>query len=315
MSRLGHALTGPYRLAARIRRSRSDWPSLPAPSLSVGNLAFGGRCKTPLVAALARLAANSGRRVAILTRGYPVASRSNAPCLLRACGDAGQAPWLQPIALNVEVPTAAFLLAPRVGDEAPWLAAVTGVPVAVHPDRGCGARLVLSQEPIIDLLLLDDGFQSPVRADLDLVVVDPTVDLTGRSALRESPEALANVRVLHLGRDLRRKAGPCRDLETGRAIAPPGALHVLAAGVGAPESVHAAATRVGLTIRSRVRLRDHHGPSPRTLSGLTHRLLVTEKDAVGWAASSGRPGTVLGMSLDGVEAIWSEIEPVLDTLG
>ena len=315
MSRFGHAVTGPYRFAARIRRSRAGWLPLPAPSLSVGNLAFGGRCKTPLVAALAKFAMNSGRRVAILTRGYPVTTRFRPPVLLRAYGDLEGAPWLQPLVVKGEDPVQAFHLAARVGDEAPWLAAVTGAPVIVHPDRQSSAQLALAQAGPIDFLLLDDGFQSPVRADLDVVVVDPATDLRRRNALRESPSSLVEALVVHLGRDLRRRAGPCRDLQTGRLIPSPEGPHLLAAGVGSPKSVITIARAAGLNVGGRIRLRDHRGPSRRRLAGITDRLLVTEKDAVGWAAASQHAGTVLGMRLDGADAIWSQLHPMLDELG
>jgi tetraacyldisaccharide 4'-kinase len=38
--------------------------------ISVGNLAVGGRGKTPIVAAIARVLMAAGERPAILTRGY-----------------------------------------------------------------------------------------------------------------------------------------------------------------------------------------------------------------------------------------------------
>jgi len=40
------------------------------PVVSVGNIAFGGRGKTPLVSLLARLLIEAGQRPAILSRGY-----------------------------------------------------------------------------------------------------------------------------------------------------------------------------------------------------------------------------------------------------
>ena len=37
-------------------------------------------------------------------------------------------------------------------------------------------------------------------------------------------------------------------------------------------------------------------------------MLVTEKDAVGWAHATGRPGVVLQLVLDGVEPLADEVE-------
>ena len=48
---------------------------LPAPVVSVGNLTVGGTGKTPVVACLARLWQDRGKRVAILSRGYGGQSR------------------------------------------------------------------------------------------------------------------------------------------------------------------------------------------------------------------------------------------------
>ncbi|MGE3345663.1 MAG: tetraacyldisaccharide 4'-kinase, partial [Vicinamibacterales bacterium] len=39
-------------------------------SVSVGNIAFGGRGKTPTVALVAQILRDAGERVAILSRGY-----------------------------------------------------------------------------------------------------------------------------------------------------------------------------------------------------------------------------------------------------
>ena len=46
------------------------WKTGPTPCVSVGNLAMGGRGKTPVVALLARLLLEAGERPAILSRGY-----------------------------------------------------------------------------------------------------------------------------------------------------------------------------------------------------------------------------------------------------
>ncbi|MCI0569096.1 MAG: tetraacyldisaccharide 4'-kinase, partial [Acidobacteria bacterium] len=52
--------------------SRGSLPihRLPVPVLSVGNLTVGGSGKTPLVAYLAHRLRESGRRVAVASRGY-----------------------------------------------------------------------------------------------------------------------------------------------------------------------------------------------------------------------------------------------------
>ena len=62
----------PYRAAMAARRA---WYAMAArrvemPVISVGNLTLGGTGKTPLVAWLARLLVESGRRPVIVSRGY-----------------------------------------------------------------------------------------------------------------------------------------------------------------------------------------------------------------------------------------------------
>lgn len=298
MTRLGWAATAPLRLATRVRRLGSArWPRLPAPSVCVGNLALGGRGKTPLVAGLA--AALPGR-VGVIARGYPVTSRSAPPRLL-LCTRPHGAPWLAELSLDGRAPVPAWRLASEVGDEAPWLAAVTGAPVAVHPDR-IAAASALSAAYDVDLLFLDDGLQAPVHADLDVVLVDPDRDLRRRAMLREGLDAHSHALVVPVGghsAQLRRRVGGLRDLRTGAEVSAPEGPVCLAAAVGDPASVRALATQAGVPIGSELRLRDHHGPrrAPRG------PLLVTEKDAVGWAMERGSEAVVLGLRLDGVEEV------------
>ena len=145
-------------------------------TLSVGNLAFGGRGKTPLVAMLARHFLAKGERPAILSRGYA-----------RRRPDAGA----------VIVSDGRHLLADldRAGDEPLMLArSVPGAIVVVCDVRAIAAALA-RQALGATVLILDDGFQHrAVARDIDLVVVTPE-DLTGRRApfgrLREPVSALA----------------------------------------------------------------------------------------------------------------------------
>lgn len=305
MSRLAWAATAPLRLATGARRLRSArWPRLPAPSVRIGNLALGGRAKTPLVAALAP---SLPGRVGVLGRGYPAVSRADRPKVLRRV-TAHAAPWLALVSLDGRPPVAAWRLAPIVGDEAPWLAAVTGAPVAVHPDRLRGAEALMGSTDV-DVLLLDDGLQSAVHADVDVVLIDPSRDLTGRAALREGLAAHADALVVPVGSGgagggLRKVAGELRDLATGALVPPPAEPLRLAAAVGDPDSVRALAASAGLRIASQLRLRDHVGPR-RVPPG--HPLLVTAKDATGWAMARAGDAWVLGLRLDGVEAVASAV--------
>ncbi len=138
------------------------------PVISVGNIAFGGTGKTPLVAALARTLLAAGARPAILTRGY--GRREKQPVLVRG---AEGATW------------------ERVGDEPALLArALPEVPIVVDRDRVRGAATAI-REAAATHLILDDGFQHwRLGRDLDIVVVEASDPFGAKAPRREHPDAL-----------------------------------------------------------------------------------------------------------------------------
>jgi tetraacyldisaccharide 4'-kinase len=146
-----------YGLGAGLRRSlyARGWlkvKRLPAPVVSVGNLTVGGTGKTPVVACLARLLQDRGKRVAILSRGY-----GGQSCGVVCISD-GRQTYKRP---------------PEVGEEPYWLArTLPGVAVYTGACR-YAAGLAAWQEFRPDLFLLDDGFQHfQLHRDLDLVLLD-----------------------------------------------------------------------------------------------------------------------------------------------
>lgn len=324
MTGLAWTTSLPYQGLAQLRqRRRKRWPQLPRPTVSVGNLAFGGRGKTPLTAALARAALERGLQPAILSRGYRGRITSSSdPLVLR--GQRGPA-WLQPIAE----------LAPKAGEEAAWLAAsCPGTPVAVHPDR-CRAAAAVLLEQGVDLFLLDDGFQTPVQRDLDLVLLESRLDppfQRHRTALREGQRALQRAGVLGIfgaaaalptdwprtgqpALRLQRRCGGFRRVHDAQPVGAEciGAV-VLAAGVGQVASVERVLAEAGVEVAERLSLRDHGQPSRaalRTASRTGLPLLVTEKDAVGWARHAAPEALVLELEIDGADALCSA---VLDAL-
>ncbi len=315
MSRLSRTLTLPLRLATAVRRADSrGWPSLPRPALSVGNLALGGRCKTPLVAALTAHAIASGFRPAILLRGYPRVLRRAQPRVLTRL-DPPRLPWTTVLSDGVSA-AQSWTHALTCGDEAAWLAAVTGVPVGAHPDRVRSAAEVLRRHPEVDLLLLDDGLQTAVRTDVEIVLVDPLRDLgtsPAPGATREGDAGLPpGAWIVRLGPELQRTPGVLRDL-AGRVLDPAQVGSVtVCAGVGDPASVAGLARDAGLSVIGQLPLRDHRAPTARQLAGRSGPFLITEKDAVGWAAGAGRQDcVVLGMGLTGAEAIWDRVFTLL----
>lgn len=117
--------------------------------VSVGNLVVGGSGKTPLVIFFARWAQATGKRVAVLSRGY--GRRRSAPLRVDAS------------ALPDEV---------ECGDEPRLIARSTGVPVYVDADRVRAARRAKAEGN--EVVILDDGFQHRRLArDVDLLIDVP----------------------------------------------------------------------------------------------------------------------------------------------
>ncbi len=117
---------------------------LPRPVISVGNITSGGTGKTPIVRWLATQLRQSGRRVAVLARGYQRGPNS-------------------------------------LGDEQLMLEQLLNVPgenpvmIRANPDRIAAGRRLLQEHPDINVLLLDDAFQHRRLArDFNLVLIDAT---------------------------------------------------------------------------------------------------------------------------------------------
>jgi tetraacyldisaccharide-1-P 4'-kinase len=246
------------------------------------------------------------------------------------------APWLRTLSdatglRRGELPAS---WVPSSGDEAAWLAAtVPGVPVGIHADRLRAAEAVLASFAV-DVLILDDGFQTPVQREVDLLLLcarrDPPLaaDASLWPALREAGGAVARAHcVAFLGEQpaaplgwlcLRRRPAALRALQDGRPVVPEtlGALQAAAA-VGDPNSVIALALESGLRISGFTRIRDHGRPrraqERRLMASGVGSVLVTEKDAVGWAGRSRAPErfVVLSQRIEGAEAVAQRVLALL----
>jgi tetraacyldisaccharide 4'-kinase len=271
--------------------------ALGGPVISVGNLAVGGRGKTPLVARIATLLRDSDQKVAILSRGYGGTLR-DAPLLVSD----GQA---------------VLAKADLAGDEPVLLArSLPGVIVAVARRRVEAGRLVEERFGRC-VHVLDDGFQHlALHRDLDLVAIEAE-DLGGRpmpaGVLRERPAALSRADILLLaagsgaplppgldaGRTLRwhRRSLGFASTE-GRPCAMPSRAFVICA-IAAPERLAADLGERGCRVVGQALFRDHH------------RFTAAELEAAAAAARAAGAEAVVTTEKDAVRLDWTAAGPPL----
>ena len=287
-----------YARVAAWRRRRYAQPGrttrLARPVISVGNVASGGRGKTPIVAQLARLLVEAGERPAILSRGYGRTDPADGVTVVsdgvRVLGDLA-----------------------RSGDEPLMLArGLPGAAVLVCPDRFWAGTLA-ERRFGATVHLLDDGFQHlRLARDVDLAVVaadDERDRPIPRGGLREafgairhadglvvtgeSPAAAAALAarwgVAHAFTAAPRPAVPRAVEPWGGAVRLPRDRPILAvAGIARPEAFFDDLGRAGWQLADRLAFADHHPFSPADVAAIADRVrqagaaavLTTEKDAV-----------------------------------
>jgi tetraacyldisaccharide 4'-kinase len=258
---------------------------LASPVISVGNLAVGGRGKTPLVELTATLLRDAGRPVAVLSRGYGGAFRGE----LLVVGDG----------------TRVLAEAAEAGDEPVMLArALPGVVVAVGRDRvRAGRALETALGPRV--FVLDDGFQHlRLERDLDIVCVDAG-DLRARplpaGTLRERPSALSRAHLIAVsgededdaraaGDALAQRFGPTCVVRVRRrpsgffdlagAPAPAPARAFLLTGIARPERVATDLAAQGTTVTGHAAFADHHHFRPEEIESALRQAEKSGADAV-----------------------------------
>jgi len=280
---------------------------LPCPIVSVGNITVGGTGKTPLVALIARLLHEEGRRPVVLLRGY--GGRSRQPMTLVSDGR-------QTLARYDEV-----------GDEAVLLAnTLPGVPVLAGADRVYTGGYACRNFPV-DVLVLDDGFQHRrLHRDLDIVLVERDRPfgnglLLPAGPLREPPSALRRAGLIVVTSDPNGSKDPAGEgprwqdgwrlpMAEGTPLlhachrprelvaAAGGERHTLAelqgkricafCGIGRPESFRATLTALGAEVPVFLTFPDHYRYEEAEVEQIARaareaavdRIVTTEKDAV-----------------------------------
>ena len=273
--------------AAIVRRRRERYSRRPdlrrrlrRPVISVGNLAVGGRGKTPMVACIARELLAMGERPSILSRGYGRTQPDDGVVVVR-----------DPDGIRSDLP--------RAGDEPLMLArALAGASVLVSPDRYLAGTLA---EHAFDATvhLLDDGFQHlQLDRDIDIVLVgrdDVAKPLTFPSGrLREPLDTLIAADAVLAADDEVDISAVGVDLpffRTRRSISIPnidGQSVFAVAGVAGPERFLEDLRRLGCPLVGTRAFPDHHAYSRKDVVGIAetarragaHVIVTTEKDYV-----------------------------------
>jgi tetraacyldisaccharide 4'-kinase len=157
------------------RRHPGRLRRLAQPVVSIGNIAAGGRAKSPMAELVARALIEAGERPAILSRGYARERKTETPVVVR----------------DAEAVRAGVA---ESGDEPLMLAeALGGAIVVVHGDRARAGAVAEGLGATVHVL--DDGFQHlRLQRDIDIVMIDAR-DLDDRvmpsGRLREPIDALA----------------------------------------------------------------------------------------------------------------------------
>ena len=259
--------------------------------ISVGNLTVGGTGKTPMVVWLAQRFATTGKRTAVLSRGYrPLPQRSRAVA-------------------STEIPPGwndeAALLHERLGD---------AVTIGVGANRFAKGREL--ERRGIEIFILDDGFQHlQLARDIDIVLLDATNPfgdghLLPAGRLREPISALRRADIVIITRSehapateaiiQRHTSTPIfyartelLSVETygqpssAKTNKPAGSQKFLAfCGIGNPSAFFDDLKTWGIQLAGHATFRDHHLYTEADLSELESRavaagadaLLCTEKD-------------------------------------
>jgi len=289
---VGTLLLPLYRAAFNRRRARflsRRRPMDGAPVIAVGNLALGGRGKTPIVLALLEAAAKAGRRGAVVLK-------------------LGRDPlWFLDELLLYAVRLTQMRTdgSPRVTEAADWVAVQfpSGV-LCAHRDKLAGARMMAARRDV-DFVLVDDAHQlfslEPALSVCLLHARDFGEPLFPRGRLREELAAAGRADVVLVqesggeaapaiccGSFRLRPQGvlpaeelmqPWVDLDSAGQPAqalPPRGRAVAFAGIGQPEGFEHSLAELGVELAAVFRFPDHHAFSTQNLRALMRQLERTD---------------------------------------
>lgn len=236
--------------------------------ISVGNITLGGTGKTPLVIAIARHLRDSGKKVAILSRGYKGEKGSNTSD-------------------EIEL----------------FKKHLPGVPVFAGRDRVASSREAESRfSPHV--ILLDDGFQHwRLERDLDIVTINGRNPfgngyLIPRGILREPKPSLSRADLIvvtkggQIPAEISQLNGRAEIFSSSYAAADTAGIRgkkvAMACAIGDPSSFEDTISSLGAQIVRKFIFMDHHAYSAsdvekmasETAASGADTVMVTEKDMV-----------------------------------
>lgn len=277
-------------LYAAVARRRREWfaahPNarrrLRHPVISIGNIAAGGRGKTPFTAFVARVLLEAGEFPAILSRGYARTDPADGAVMVRD---------REGIRADLA----------RAGDEPLMLARqLPGTIVVTSRDRFVAGELA-EQQLGATVHVLDDGFQHfRVDRDIDIVLVkasDLTASTFPSGRLREPADVLIAADAIVALDTFDSPQAHAAFFQGRRRTAPAvfedGAVRVgeralAIAGIADPEPFFEAVAAQGFEIAGTRRFRDHHPFSAADVARLhdearaakARAIITTEKDYV-----------------------------------
>lgn len=130
---------------------------LPCTVISVGNITWGGTGKTPAVIMIAKLLAEMGKRVTVLSRGYGRRKEKDKKNKISIVSDGKR-----------------LILSPREAGDEPCLLAknLPDVPIIVGKNRINSGKYAI-EKFASEVVVLDDGFQYwSLNRDIDIVTID-----------------------------------------------------------------------------------------------------------------------------------------------
>lgn len=163
-------LSLPYQLVHSLRCLLYDWgickqKKLPAYTISIGNLSFGGTGKTPVTIAIAKYLNDQGLKVCVLTRGYKGKTK-NYPMTIEC--SKFEVRGSKKFPSNLEPP-----ISKQIGDEPTEMLQAfkdTNIILTIDPNRYRGGEITSQKYPI-DVFILDDGMQHlGLARDLEIVL-------------------------------------------------------------------------------------------------------------------------------------------------